>query len=88
MDFQEAKETFSNMFTDKSVTYTFDDNCIRQIELIMEDGFPNIVHHVEYNKVKISVEGLPDKYVPIQSYRMTITNSEYKIIFDRIKDKI
>lgn len=78
MNFFETKEFFKKMFPNKLVTLTFDENCIRQMECIMTEGLPNMMHHVEYRQVKVSVEGMPDQYVSIQPHRETMNWSAYK----------
>lgn len=78
MNFFETQDFFKEMYPNKLVTFTFDDNCVRQLECIMTEGLPNIHHHIEYNKVKVSVEDMPARYVPIQPHRMITTWSEYK----------
>lgn len=78
MDFFSVKETFTNMFPDKLKTFTFDDKCIRKMEIILTDGLPNLQHHVEYDKIKVSIEGIPDQYVKIAPHRDMIYWKDHK----------
>jgi hypothetical protein len=78
MNFFEAQDFFKGMYPDKKIDYQFDDSCIRFIEMVMTDGKPNPVHHVEYQKIKVTVEGMEPKYVPIASHRMNINWDDLK----------
>lgn len=69
MDFIQAQEFFKNMFPGKNIKYEFDEKCHRFHELIYTDGIPNEVHHIENDKVKITVEGMDSQYVPIKPHR-------------------
>ena len=69
MDFFEAQELFQNMNPGKQVSFEFDEKCHRIHELVYTDGVPNPVHHVENNKVKVTIEGQPSFYVPISPHR-------------------
>jgi hypothetical protein len=73
MDFFQAQDFFKQMHPDKVITYEFDDNCHRTLEIVHTDGKPNLIAHVECNKVRVNVEGQPHVYVPIQPHRMNTT---------------
>lgn len=73
MDFFEAQEFFKSQYPGKQVSYEFDDNCHRQLEIIHTDGKPHMVHHVECRKVKVNVEGQASFYAPISPHRMNTT---------------
>lgn len=73
MDFFEAQDFFKNMYPGKKINYEFDDNCHRKVEIIHTDSKPNMIHHVECNKVKMTVEGMPAIYVPIMSHRFNVS---------------
>ena len=70
MNFFEAQEVFKQMHSDKIVTFEFDKNCIGLMEIVHTDGKPNPVHHIEYQKVKVSIEGQDSIYFPIAPHRM------------------
>lgn len=72
MNIYEAQDFFKNMYPEKKITFDFDLKCIRQIEIIQTDGFPNLLHNIEYQKLKVSIEGMEDLYVPILPHRMGI----------------
>lgn len=78
MNLYEAKKFFNNMYPNKLVNFDFDENCYRVCECIMTDGLPNIMHHVECNKVKVTVDGMDVVYVPIKPHRFNIPWSQYK----------
>lgn len=73
MDFFQAQEFFAKMYPGKKIAYEFDDTCHRTIELVHTDGMPNLIHHVECNKVKVNVEGIEPIYCPIQAHRFNTT---------------
>jgi hypothetical protein len=78
MNFYEAQDFFKKMYTDKLVTFEFDNKCIRQIEAIHTDGEIHDINHVEYRQVKVTPQGLPSVYVPIQPHRMCIKAEDLK----------
>lgn len=78
MDFFEAQEFFKKLYPDKLVILDFDDSCIRQIECIYTDGKLHPMNHVEYNRVKVTPQGMPSQYVPIQSHRAVVGVSTLK----------
>ncbi len=86
MDLYEAIEFFKGMFPDKQISYEFDDNCHRTLEFVLTDGLPNIVHHVECNKVKINIEGMPSQYVPIKPHRLGYSWSDMKKMINNKSD--
>jgi hypothetical protein len=70
MNFYEAQDFFKKMYPDKKIDFSFDDNCLRQIEIVHTNGKPHTTHHLEYQNVKVDVEGQPSVYVPIAPHRM------------------
>ena len=70
MNLYEAQDFFKKMYPDKQISYDFDDSCIRQIECIYTDGKLHSHNHVEYQKVRVTVEGMSPMYVPIAPHRM------------------
>lgn len=73
MNFYEAQKFFKNMYPDKKILFDFDAKCYGSLEIVHTDGLPNILHHVESNKVLVSVEGLSPFYVPIVPHRTIVT---------------
>ena len=69
MDFFQTQDFFNQMHPGKEIKYEFDDKCHRVHELIYSDGKPHPHHHVENNKVKVTVEGQPAVYVTINPHR-------------------
>lgn len=78
MDLFEAQEFFKNMYPGKEISYEFDDKCYRTHEIILTNGKPNPVHHIECNKVKVMVQGQQSTYVPILSHRMVCSWEDMK----------
>ncbi len=73
MNFYEAQDFFKKMYADKEVKFEFDDKCHRTHEVIYTDGVPNEAHHIENDKVKVTVEGMDPVYVPIAAHRECCT---------------
>lgn len=73
MDFFSVQQFFTNMFPGKSIAYEFDKTCIRQVEISMTDGLPTVLHFVEFQKVKVSVEGMAVQYLPISAHRASLS---------------
>jgi hypothetical protein len=84
MDFFELQEFFKSMYPGKLVTYEFDQNCYYSIEVIMTEGLPNVMHHLECRRVKVKVDGVEDKYVPLSKpHRMGCPWSDLKSIISK-----
>jgi hypothetical protein len=81
MNFFEAQDFFKNMYPGKSIKFEFDKKCIRVMEIIHTDGKPNPVHHIEYQKVKVIVDGSDPVYVPIMPHRM---NCDWEYVKEHI----
>lgn len=62
------------------VTHEFDDNCIEAFDIQCVRGVPNKTHHLQYNRVKIVVDG-KSTYHDIQPHRE-------EFAWDDIKTKI
>lgn len=82
MNYFEAKEMFKKMYPEKKIDFEFDEKCHRVHELIYTDGKPNPVHHIENDKVKVSVEGMDAIYVPIQPHRECATWEHMKSLIN------
>jgi hypothetical protein len=86
MDFIQAQELFSNLYPGKKITYEFDEKCNRQHECVYTEGLPNAFHHIENDKVKVTVENENPVYVPITSHRETIGWEQMKQRINSKKD--
>lgn len=85
MDFYQAKDFLKEMYPGKEIKYEFDEACHRTKEFVYTDGKPNIVHHIECNKVKYTVEGLEAKYLPIMPQRFNLAWADMKkMISDQV----
>lgn len=73
MNVYEAQDHVKQMYPDKLVILEFDEACLRLIEVIHTEGKPHSVHHVEYDRVKVSVDGITPFYMSIQPHRMCCT---------------
>lgn len=83
MNLYEAQDFFKKMYPDKLVIFEFDKNCIKQLEIIHTDGGANPIHHVEYEKVKVSTDGVQPQYVPIAPHRMCM---EWQCVKDHVNN--
>lgn len=73
MDFLQLQEKMKKNFPDSNVKYDFDSNCERVLNICITDSQPHLYHFVEFNKVKVTVEGKGFEYVPIDCHRVTVT---------------
>lgn len=78
MNLFEAQEFFNKMHKGKEIKYEFDNMCMRQIEIVHSDSLPHLVNHVEYHKLRVTVEGEEPLYLPIAPHRMGISFAEIK----------
>jgi len=85
MDFFQAQDFFKQAYPDKKVTFTFDEKCHRFYELTITDGKANPVHHIENNKVRVDIEGLPSIYAPIMPHRECCTLEYMIALIDKAK---
>lgn len=86
MDLYELQEMLNTQNPDKKFTLEFDPICQRVIEIVLTDGSPNVVHHVEHNKVKVTIDGMQPYYFPIQPHRVNYTWSAIQSILQGKKD--
>lgn len=78
MNFYETQDMFKQIYPGKQISFEFDDKCCRVHEIIYTDGLPNEAHHIENNKVKVTIEGMDSIYVPILPHRQVCTWSHMK----------
>ena len=83
MNFYEAQDFFKQMHPGKTINYEFDEKCHRVREIIYTDGVPNEMHHIENDKVKVTVEGMASVYVPIAPHRECCTWEYMKNLINR-----
>ena len=69
MDYFELQEFMQAANPGKKIFYEFDENCHRIIEIVLTEGKPNLAHHVESRRVKVTVAGSDPVYVPITPHR-------------------
>jgi len=80
MDFFEAQEFFQKQYPNKEIKYEFDDSCHRFNEMVFTDGLPNMIHHIECRKVKVTPEGMDSFYASISPHRMAVSWVDMKKI--------
>lgn len=86
MNFFEVQDLFKSMHPGKNITFEFDEKCHRFHELVYTDGVPNVIHHVENHKVKVTIEGMDSIYVPISPHRENCSWSNIKDIVNSKQD--
>lgn len=86
MDFFEAQDFFKKMYPNKKISFEFDEKCHHIHELVYTDGLPNVVHHIENNKVKINIEGMPSQYINIKPHRLNYVWSDMKNMINSKND--
>ena len=86
MNFFEAQEFMQKMYPGKQISFEFDDNCHRKVEIMYTDGAPHMINHVECCKVKAKVEGMDPIYIPIQPHRFNTTWTGAKTYFSNATD--
>jgi len=72
MNYYEAQEFMKKMHPGKNIAFDFDSFCVKQIEIIHTNGLPNQMHHIEFQQVKVTVDGMDPIYMPIAPHRGTI----------------
>lgn len=85
MNFAQAQETFNTMFPDKNKEYGFDEKCVHKMDAMFTDGNPHLAHYVEYNKVKVIIEGLPELYIPLMPFHRVMAT--WKFLKEKISTK-
>lgn len=88
MDFFQLQDFITQMNPGKKISYEFDEKCHRVHELIYTDGVPNPVHHIENNRVKVTVDSQEPKYISIMPHRECATWEYMKEMINRKKDPI
>lgn len=78
MNLFEAQDIFAKMNPGKNITFEFDDKCVRQIECIYTEGKLHPDNHVQYEHLKVTVEGNEPIYVPIMPHRAVIRAEDLK----------
>lgn len=86
MDYYEAKDFVKTMHPGKEVKFEFDEKCHRIHEINYVNGSPGIFHHVENNKVKVTVDGQDPFYIPIIPHREAYSWAAIKDMINSKKD--
>lgn len=82
MNFFQAQDFFKKLYPGKNIFFEFDDKCHRFHELVFTDGKPHSLHHIECDKVKVTVEGNVPIYVDIVPHRFNLEWEEIKKIIN------
>lgn len=80
MNLYEAQDFFKGMHPGKNIEWSWPKECFRTIELVHTNGKPNVYHHVECNKVCMTVEGQQPILVPIAPHRHTLTMKDIQTL--------
>ena len=88
-DIYDVKEEFKRFYPNEKASFSFDDKCIRHIDITFTDGLINPTAHVQYCKVKINMSGDKEYYIDIKPHRESISLktieeklSNMKVLFD------
>lgn len=73
MDLIELQEMMNKSFVGKKIDYDFDLNCSRLINICLTEGVPHLYHQIEFNRVKVTIEGMESQYIGIQPHRVPFT---------------
>jgi len=73
MNFFQAQTFFKRMYPNKEIQFEFDEKCLGRVELEYTDGELNPIHHVENNKLKVTVFDMDAIYVDIAPHRQNFT---------------
>jgi hypothetical protein len=87
MNFFKLKEFFKQLHPGKQIFYEFDEKCHRTHELIYTDGIPNEMHHIENNRVKVTVDGQDPIYMDIIPHRECVTWEYMKTLINNKPDR-
>lgn len=85
MNLFQTQDFFKNLYKDKSVKFEFDQKCHSRYELIIVEGKLNPVHHLENDKIKVTVEDMDSVYVPISPHRQNFTTEEMLNFIEKSK---
>lgn len=72
MNFSQCQEFIGKIFPRKKVKYEFDEKCQGQYHIGFTNGVLNLMHQVECDKVKITLDGHDPIYGPILPYKLSI----------------
>ncbi len=73
MNFFEAQEFIKKVNPGKDIKFEFDKQCVRTIEFIFSNGEPHEIPHVQYEKIKITIEKQEPMYIQISPHRVTLS---------------
>lgn len=86
MNLIELQQMMTKSFPEKNIMYDFDYNCGHIINICLNDGVPHLFHQVEFNRVKMTIEGMEPQYVGIQANRVPCTWTDIqKLIEEKSK---
>jgi len=74
------------MYPDKEIKFEFDKKCHRELNIIFTEGMAHPVHHVAFNRVKVTVPGMDPQYWPIQPHRMNVSWNDAKSHINEVKN--
>lgn len=86
MDFFQAQEFFNSLYPDSKIEFSFDEACHRFHQIVYTDGVPNLVHHIECDKLKVTVAGKDPIYVSITPHRLNCTWAGMKELINKKED--
>lgn len=82
MNFFQLQDFLNKLHPEKNISFEFDEKCHRIYELVYTDGQPNPVHHIENDRVKVTIEGQKPTYMQIQPHRQCATWEHMKSLIN------
>jgi hypothetical protein len=84
MNFFEAQDFFKKLYPNDVIKFQFDEKCHKIHELIYTDGIPNEQHHIQCDKLRVTIGNQPPVYIPIAPHRM---NCDWNTMKQMISEK-
>lgn len=82
MNYYQIQDFYREAYPGKNIQFEFDEKCHRFHELVYTDGKPHALHHIQNEKVKVTVEGMSPVYVQILPHRECIAWEDVKKIIN------
>lgn len=85
MNLNDAKKLIEDMNPGKDISLDFDVKCYRKVEFTFDNGAAAVTQHVEFNKVRITIDG-NITYTPIEPHRVNIPFKDAKAFIAGMQD--
>lgn len=85
MNLNDAKKLIEDMNPGKDFNLDFDVKCYRKVEFTFENGAAAVTQHVEFNKVRLTIDG-NITYVNIQPHRVSVPWKDAKSFIEGMQE--